>query len=324
MNVGIIGAGGIAEKVSRTLKKLNDKNIVPYAIASRDINKAEAFRKKYSLNKAYGSYDDMLSDENVDLVYIATPHPFHYPIAVRAIEAGKNVMIEKPVATDREKFVRLTALAEERKVFLCETFQTAFAPLLLEIKKEIAEGKYGKILSVRSSFGIPIANVKRLTDIDLGGGALLDLGVYCVLHSFIYFDEKVVKVKARAEKYKTGVDMLTEAHIEFESYCADMKCSFTSIYNNKVIIDTEKAVITLSPINVPNRVVIKDKATGKRTVRRIKEISGYEFHFIAALKYLAEGRLQSEEMPWSSSEKVLSVCDEIRRQIDLVYPFDKD
>ncbi|MBP5194040.1 MAG: Gfo/Idh/MocA family oxidoreductase, partial [Clostridia bacterium] len=307
MNVGIIGAGSIAAKVSRTLKKLNDENVALYAIASRETEKAESFRKKFSFEKAYGSYAELLSDEGVDLVYIATPHPFHYPIAKQAIEAGRNVMVEKPITTDREKFIKLTELAKEKGVFLCETFQTAFGPLLLELKREIAEGTYGKILSVKSSFGIPIANVGRLTDLNLGGGALLDLGVYCVLHSAIYSNERVVSVKARAEKYKTGVDKLTEAHIAFESYGADFKCSFTRIFKNDVIIDTEKAIIKLSAINVPNKIVIKDKATGKRAVRRIKEISGYEFHFIAALKYLAEGRLQSDEMPWSTSEKVLSV-----------------
>ena len=186
MNIGIIGLGSIATKISKTVKKLNRPEIRLYACASRSIKKAEAFKKKYSFEKAYGDGKALIADNKVDLVYVATPHPFHYEIALTAISAGKNVIVEKPVCTDAKKFERLSALAKEKGVFFSEAFWTAFDPLVKIIVDRLYSGVYGNIVSVKSQFGLPLKHVERLTCVNLAGGALLDLGVYCVFHSVYY------------------------------------------------------------------------------------------------------------------------------------------
>jgi len=322
MNVAIAGLGNIAEKVSRTINKLNDENIVLYACFSRNMEKAEKFCRKFRFKKAYGSYERLLSDPNVDLVYIATPHPCHYPMAKLAIEAKKNVLVEKPVSTDKEKFGRLIGLAKEKNVFFCEAFQTAFNPLVLQLREQLNSGEFGRIISVRSSFGIPLTHVKRMTEPTLGGGALLDLGVYCILHSVLYSNAKIKSLTARSEMYKTGVDKQTFARIEFDDYSATFKCSFSRFFKNEVIIQTTKYVIRMPEISFPKKLIIKDRATGKKNVKKLKCITGYEFQFLEIAKCLAEKRLYTRFMPHKKSAKVLSVCDEIRRQISLSYPFD--
>ena len=322
MNVGIVGLGSIAATISTTLKKLNDKNIVLYACASRSEKKAEAFAKKYGFKKSYGDYTLMLADENVDVVYVATPHPFHYKFAAAAIDAGKNVIVEKPVCTDAKKLEDLIDLTKRRNVFLTEAMWTAFDPLVVQVKNRLSSGEFGKILSVGSSFGMPLKHVRRLTEKELAGGALLDLGIYCVFHSTAYCDAPDKAVTAKSRLYKTGVDLTTTVSVASDGFNADFKCSFARFFKNDVTIDTEKAVISFDRVNFPTKLKIKDKSSGKTTTESIKVISGYEYEFIAVQKYIASGKTQTDEMPLSLSKKMLSVCDSVRRLIGLTYPFD--
>ena len=322
MNIGIIGPGMIATAISKTIKKLNNENIRLYACASRSAKKAEAFAKKFSFEISYGDYRTMLADNKVDLVYVATPHAFHYDMARAAIMAGKNVIVEKPITTDAKKLEGLIALAKEKGVFLTEAFWTAFDPLVKIIKDRIDSGVYGNILSVKSSFGQPLKHVRRLTDISLAGGALLDLGIYCVFHSVFFGRSPIENVSAESIPYETGVDMTTTAELGSEDYKASFRCSFATFYKNNVVIETEKAIITFDNINFPKKVCIKDKSTGKKTVEKIKCITGYEYEFIAAEKCLQTGKPETDEIPLAISLNMLEICDEIRHQIGLVYPFD--
>ena len=323
MNVGIIGLGSIAKVISKTINALDDKDVSLYACASRSIEKAEAFKKTFGFLKAYGDYESLLADQNVDLVYVATPHAFHYDIATAAINAGKNVIVEKPITTDEKKLERLIALAEKRGVFLTEAFWTAFDPLVIGLKKRLDENVYGKTLKVTASFGLPLCHVKRLTEPALGGGALLDLGVYCAFYPTYFGGAMIDSPTVTGKRYKTGVDLTTKICATVNGFETELKCSFARLYKNDVVIDTEKAVLTLSPVNFPTKIVIKDKQSGKKTVEKLDVITGYEYEFLASKDCISSGKAQTEQMPLSKSLRIISLCDEVRRQMNVVYPFDE-
>ena len=322
MNVGFIGTGNIAGTVAKTLKKLDSKDIVLYACASRSKEKAEFFGRKYGFNMRYGSYDDLLDDKNVDLVYIATPHSAHFAIAKTALSHGKNVLVEKPITTDISKLNELITLAEKQGLMLTEAFWTAYDPLVLDIKKRIAENEFGKIIKIRSSFRQPIKHVKRLVVPSLAGGALLDLGVYSLFHSFFYTDSELKNVVVRSEKHRSGVDETTSGSLVFNNYSSDFSCSIASFGSNRVIIDAEKATIKFNNINFPTSFTIKRSDNLRKERKRISAISGYEFEFLEIQKYLKNGEIDSDLFPHSFSRKIISCCDLIRKDIGLVYPFD--
>ena len=322
MNVGFIGTGNIANVVAKTLNKLDNKDIVLYACASRSTQKAEKFAKKHGFKTHYGSYDDLIFCKNVDLVYIATPHSTHYHLSKRAIEACKNVIVEKPASTDAKKLGELIALAKEKNVFFTEAFWTAFDPIVKELKERSDKGEFGEIISVESSFCQPIAHIKRLFDPSLAGGALLDLGVYDVFHSLYYTESETENIEAHTKMLKTKVDGTTKVSISFNDHFAKFVCSIRRFGKNNVTIDAEKAKITLDIINFPTKCVIKHKGSDKREILRQKKITGYEFEFIAIENYLKKGEKQAKEIPHDLSLKIISCCDEIRKQIGLTYPFD--
>lgn len=322
MNVGVAGLGSIATKISRTINAYKGDDIALYACASRSAQKAEAFADKYGFCKSYGDYQSLFYDENVDIVYVATPHSTHFDVAKAAITAGKNVIVEKPACTDAAKFRALCDLAKDRGVFLTEAFWTAFDPLVLSIRSRIKSGEFGAIRSIRSSFCQPLRHVKRMTDPALAGGALLDLGIYCAFHTFFYHDMSATTVTATATKYKTGVDLTTDVKVCFDGFESSFRCSFAGFGKNDVTVETERATINLNSVNFPTKVTIKDSSTGKKTVEKLKRITGYEYEFIAAKKYIAAGATETEEIPHEFSIKQLSLCDEVRKIIGVTYPFD--
>ena len=301
---------------------MNNKDVVLYACASRSKEKAEKFAKKHGFSVFYGSYEELFGDKNVDLIYIATPHSTHFEYAKRAIEAGKNVIVEKPITTDSKKLSELKELAENNGVFITEAFWTAFDPLVIGLKKRIESGEFGKIIEINSSFCQPIFFVKRIKEPALAGGALLDLGVYDLFHSLYFSGALPERIEAEAVKTKTGVDATTTVKLFFKDHTAKFVCSINRFDKNDVKIETENATIFLNSINFPTKIVIKHKGTNEKEVSKIPCISGYEFEFLSVAEHLKNGEKQAKEMPLSFSEKIISCCDEIRKQIDLIYPFD--
>ena len=175
--VGIIGAGKIAGSMAETVGRMPEACL--YAIASRSMEKAREFKDKWGAEKAYGSYDELIHDPQVDLIYIATPHSHHYEQARRCLLNGKAVLCEKTFTANKAQAEELVALARERKVFLAEAIWTRYMPFSKEIVRMAhGGGLIGRPRMLTASLGYPIEQKERIRKPELCGGALLDLGVY--------------------------------------------------------------------------------------------------------------------------------------------------
>ncbi len=188
MNIGIIGAGWIADKMGETLSGVPaDKGLVKYAIASRDIVKARSFAEHWGFKKAYGSYQELVDDPDVDLVYIATPHSHHYPHTKLALEAGKPVLCEKAFMANAREAEEILNLAHRKGIFITEAIWTRYMPLSLKVKELLDAGEIGEPRIVNASLCYYMDHKERILRPDLCGGALLDLGVYSINFARMYF-----------------------------------------------------------------------------------------------------------------------------------------
>ena len=190
MKVGILGAGAIAAKMAETIAKM--EGVENYAIASRTKEKAEAFAKEHGVKKAYGSYEEVLTDSEVELVYIATPHSHHHEWTIKAIEQGRNVLCEKAFAANAKQAEEMINLARKKKVLLAEAIWTRYMPSRKMIEEIIESGEIGEVDCVDSNLGYCIDRKERLMKPELAGGCLLDLTAYSLNFSTMIFPRALI------------------------------------------------------------------------------------------------------------------------------------
>ncbi len=214
VNAAILGLGGIARKMAATVN--NTDCAVLCAAASRTLEKAEAFAKEFGVGKAYGSYEEMAADENIDLVYIATPHAFHAENAIMCLNQGKHVLVEKPLAVNAKQAEKVFSLAEEKGLFAGEAMWSRFQPIQKTINEILKSGRIGEVTQVTAFTGGEMTNVKRLTEPELAGGALLDVGIYPLNFASMAINEPLERIDTNAEISEKGVDLQNEigrAHV---------------------------------------------------------------------------------------------------------------
>ena len=188
MKIGILGAGGIAVQMAKTVAGMKD--VENYAVAARSFERAQAFAEKYGFSKAYGSYEEMLADPQVDLVYIATPHSHHYLHAKMCLEAGKNVLCEKAFTVNADQARKLFALAKEKDLLITEAIWTRYMPSRKMIDDIISSGVIGEVTAVTANLNYAISEVERIRKPELAGGALLDVGVYTINFASMVLGDK--------------------------------------------------------------------------------------------------------------------------------------
>ncbi len=192
INAAVLGTGRIAEKMAETMKSA--RRVKLYAVGSRNLDRAVAFAKKNGFRRAYGSYEDLLTDRKVDLVYVATPHSEHYRNALAALEAGKNVLVEKPICVTEMQAKKLVETAEAKNLFLGEAMWTRFLPFGEKIREVLGSGVIGDLVSLTADVGWNIRSVPRMTDPELAGGTLLDTGIYALNFASMFFGEDIYKI----------------------------------------------------------------------------------------------------------------------------------
>ncbi len=218
VKIGIIGTGWIAEKMAITLKDM--KGVEAYSIASRQLQTAHDFAQKWGFTCAYGSYEEMLDDEQVELVYIATPHSHHFEHARMSLLKGKAVLCEKAFTANARQAEELLNLAKEKQLFITEAIWTRYMPLSQTINEIIASGIIGHPMTLSANLGYPIGNRERLRQPALAGGALLDLGVYTLNFASMIFGNDVERITSTCIKTDTGVDAQTDYFfLNFSTSC---------------------------------------------------------------------------------------------------------
>ncbi len=322
MNVAIMGAGGIAHAMARTVNEMEDANL--YAIGSRSLEKAQDFAAQYNIEKAYGSYEEMAADENIDLVYIATPHSHHFQHAKLCLENGRGVLCEKAFTVNASQAEELFRIAKEMNVFITEAFWTRFLPSMKIIKDLLDRGVIGTPMMLTASQGASILDVPRIVEPELAGGALLDSTVYPINFAVAMFGWDFEKVDASATFYKTGVDMINSISLMYpDGRMAVINASIASSIDSQVIISGTEGRMVIGGTNNPQTIKIYGKwGEFVEDIDVPKQITGYEYEVRSSLKAIKEGRLECEEMSHEETLKVMRFMDKIRDEWGFKYPFE--
>ncbi len=207
MKVAVLGAGSIARSMAKTLRgmKANGRPVELYAVASRDLARARAFAEAEGFERAYGSYEEMVRDDTVELVYVATPHSLHAQHMRLCIEHGRPVLCEKAFTGNARQAEEILALAEKKGIFVTEAIWTRYMPSREIVNNLIADGAIGRPIMLMANLGYGIKDVERIQRPELAGGALLDLGVYTLNFASMVFGDDVERMESSVAMMETGV-----------------------------------------------------------------------------------------------------------------------
>ena len=320
MNVGIIGAGRIVNIVVQAL--LATTQTTCYAIASRDLSRAQEYAEKYGFKKAYGSYEEMLQDPNVELVYIATPHSHHYEHMMMCIEHGKPVLCEKAFTLNADQARKVQAAAKEKGVYVAEAIWPRYMPSRKMINDVIASGVIGKVNTLTANLSYKIDDKERIVTPELAGGALLDIGVYGINFAIMHFGWDVERVESSVKMTDAGVDAMETITIFYKD--GRMAVLTHSIYarsDRKGIIHGEKGYIVVENINNPQSVSVFDDNDQLLAHYDVpQQINGYEYEFIESVECISAGKTESNSMTLDESVFMMEVMDSLRKSWGLVYP----
>ena len=320
--IGIIGCGWIAEKMAITLQGM--ENVQAYAIASRDILKARNFAKQWNFTHAYGSYEEMLDDEGVDLVYIATPHSHHYDHTRLSLLKGKPVLCEKSFTANAKQAEALIQLAKEKNLFLTEAIWTRYMPLSQTIRELIDNGVIGQPILLTANLGYPNYDWERMHKPELAGGALLDLGVYTLNFAAMAFGTDIVKTTSTCIKSATGIDAQNSITLEYaDGKMAVLNSSLLAKSDRQGIISGDKGFMIVENINNPQQVRVYDEDYRlKATYDCPPQITGYEYQVYASIEAMNNGWLESPYMPHAETLRIMQQMDALRKEWGIIYPFE--
>lgn len=318
----ILATGSIAHKMAKTVKEM--PNIELYACASRSLDKAKAFQKEFGFTKAYGSYDELVNDSRSDIVYVATPHTFHYQNALALLRASHNVLCEKPIGINAQQAKHLYEVALQQNVLFVDATWTRYMPFI-KMVNQMAQ-PLGKLKMVKASLGISKLHSKRMVDPKLGGGALLDLGIYPLNFALIFAQSHVESMESFRVIHDSGVDETNTMMLNFENgVFAQLSSSMNGIMDPTVHLSYEKGRIELDGIPNPQSIsVFNDKQELVEKVDVPKQISGYEYEVQEMIESIEKGLQEMPSFTKEQSIEVLELMDSLRHDWQLVYPDEQD
>ena len=324
MKVGIIGTGWIAEKAAITLNGL--ENCEAYAVGSRKQETAAAFAAKWNIKKAYGSYSELIADNDVDLIYVGTPHSHHFDVTREAIMAGKPCLVEKAFMANAKQAQEIINLAHEKQVFLAEAIWTRYQPVVGIVRGLIADGRIGEPRLVTATLGYSMGNKARIMRPDLCGGALLDLGVYALNFVRMFCDADIESIDGFAVKSDTGMDLTNAITIILkDGILANVQSSAQCVGDNIGVIAGTEGNIIIDNINNPQKITVNGPGrTFVETIQVPKQITGYEYQFLVCRQALIDGLSEPREMPHSEILYIMQLMDNLRRKWGVRYPMDED
>jgi len=320
---GIIGTGGIAEKMVEGLSMLPDAKIV--AIASRKIERAQAFALKHRIETAYGRYEELARDPGVDVVYVATPHPFHCENTLMCLEGGKAVLCEKPLAMNEKELLRMISKAREKGLFLMEALWTRFLPSIVRTLELIGSGELGDVRHIKSDFGVKrdFDPLHRAFNKELGGGSLLDLGIYPLFLTLLLWGEPDL-ISAVPDIGPTGVDESLALTLKYnDGRIASLFSSFTVNSTVETHVCGTRGRLKLnrwwfSPVKL-------ELARGEGDTRTIDPHAvgnGYNYEAEEVMSCMRTGKKESILLPLAFSLQLIRLMDKIRKEIGLRYAAD--
>lgn len=322
IKMGILACGGIAGTMAQTLSQMPDVDMC--AAASRDLEKAKAFSEKYGFRRAYGSYEELARDEEVELVYVASPHSHHYEHIKLCLENGKHVLCEKAFTANRKQAEEVIALAKERGLLLAEALWVRYMPLVKTLREVIDSGIIGEISTVTSNLHYVIDHVKRLYDPALAGGALLDVGVYALNFALMVLGEEIDHITCDCLKFDTGVDKQNTVIICYKNgKMAVCSSGSSALSDRKGIIYGSKGYIIVENVNNPESITVYNRE--REVIARYdapEQISGYEYEVRACAEAIEKGMTECPDMTHDWTLFLMGLMDEARSQMGISYPFE--
>lgn len=322
IKIGIIGSGWIAQKMAITLAGIPEAE--PYAIASRDLQKAQAFAADWNFTTAYGSYEEMVQDENVQLVYIASPHSHHYEHAKLCLMHNKPILCEKAFTATAWQAEEILRLAKQRNIFVAEAIWTRYMPLSHRINQLIESGIIGDPRILSANLGYPNWLKERMYTPELAGGALLDLGVYPINFAFMVFGSNFQSVTSTCTKIDTGMD--AQESITFTYADGRMAVLYSTMMaktDRQCVVSGTEGHLLIENCNNPQSITVVN--SDYQVIERHdapQQITGYEYQVYACIEALRNGWLETPYMPHAETLHVMQVMDQLRQEWGVRYPWD--
>ena len=320
MKLGILGAGNIARKMAATVNEM--EHVEAHAVASRDLQKAREFAQKWNVRKAYGSYEEMLGDPEIDLVYVCTPHSLHFEHMMMCLDKGKHVLCEKSFTMNANQARKVLAYGREKKLLVAEAIWTRYLPMRLVLDQILERRVIGEPHALTANLCYPVKGVKRLTDPALAGGALLDVGVYPINFAMMVFGNNIESIESSCIKTDSGVDESNSITLTFKGdKMAVLHSSMVSTSDRRGAIFGTRGFIEFLNINNCEGINVYDKEYNLvETYKPFKFITGFEHQVEACRKAIEEGALECKQMPHSEIIKVMEVMDTLRSQWGIRFP----
>ena len=323
MNWGIYASGAIAKAFAHDMQKLNSEKII--AVYARDEDKGRRLCQTFKIERYYNDEREFFLDNDIDVVYIATPHSLHADVTIKSLKAGKHVLCEKPFAINAHEARRVFSVAKEEHRFVMDALWTLFLPVIHKVFEWIENDKIGAIKVIQANFGFKGNNDPqgRLHNLKLGGGALLDVGVYPVLMANRLAQSAPKTIHAYANFTSTGVDGSTFMSLVYPNKIqAVLKASIETQLINDLVIYGSKGKIVVPLFWMANEAICFCESEILTFVSDESQKSGHHYEAMAVATAISEGRLEHESVSHQFTLELMETLDRIRAKIGLVYPQD--
>lgn len=320
---GILGPGKIAQSFANDLRLVDDGMLV--AAASRNLERAQSFASEYNATYAFGSYEELFTCKEVDVIYIATPHTGHMEWAIKAMQAGKHVLCEKPLGINAAEVAQMIVTAKENNVFLMEALWSRFNPSIKKIKQLITDGHIGDVGYVHADFafyGLDKDLNSRILNVNLAGGSILDIGIYPIFLAYLILG-KPKSIQAVSNFHEKGAEIQTSMIFHYENAQAMLYSGLTSNSKMRAEIQGSTGAIYIDPRwhETQGFVVLKDGVEDRNDLPTVGK--GYAHEIVEVHNCLKDGKLQSERWSHQNSMDLIYLLDEVRRLSGVVFPFEE-
>ena len=319
LNAAVVGTGYMASRMSAVLN--SSGTVRPYAVVSRDLDRALQFGREKGFKKAYDSMDKMLDDKKVDLVYIATPASEHAEQVRACIERGRPVLCETPIALTSAEAESLFSLAESLDVLVVEAVHTRFLPFFKQIVSVISSGAIGTPVMMTANIAADMEELPRMQRPSLGGGALGDLGYFLLNFSSMIFGDQVKRIQSSCVFTPTRVDRQLSIVLQYkDDRMAVLSCTTSGNGESRAVIQGTKGYMVIDDLkNFASATVYDSKRNKAAQYKRGRQKSEFEFELSAFVAARKSGWKECPEIPHAQTISIMHMMDFIRRQLGISY-----
>ncbi len=321
MGVGVLGPGRIFHRVMKDLGAAAHVELV--AVASRNLERAHEEAERYGARHAFGSYEQLAACEDVELIYISTPHPFHCEQAIMCMEAGKHVLCEKPMAINDEQVARMIDCARRNNVFLMEAMWSRFFPAMQKLQDLLKQKAIGEVWHMTANFSSSSEYdaTSRLFDPRLAGGALLDIGVYCVMAATMVLGSNLTRIQSGAVVHPSKVDLQESIQLSYPTGAtAQLFSGLLAPAESRMMIYGSEGRIEMPEFWHPTRFTLTMNGQQPKLYEFEPENEGFRHEFDHVAECIRAGLKESPVVPWDESLAVSKLMTQMRKEWGVIYP----